>query len=87
MLLIHKWASQVALAGGLGCGGRGGGQYLCPGRFPGGGDGNPQPILVLLPGETPWIEEPGRLQSGVAQIRSRLKHLSTHSRIREQSGM
>ena len=31
------------------------------GRFPGGGHGNPPP--VFLPGESPWTEEPGRLQS------------------------
>ena len=29
------------------------------GRSPGGGHGN----LVFLPGESPWIEEPGRLKS------------------------
>ena len=31
------------------------------GRCPGGGHGNPLP--VFLPGESPWTEEPGRLQS------------------------
>ena len=30
------------------------------GRSPGGGCGNPP---VFLPGEPPWTEEPGRLQS------------------------
>ena len=31
------------------------------GRSPQGGHG--QPIPVFLPGESPWTEEPGRLQS------------------------
>ena len=31
------------------------------GRSPGGGHGNPLPIF--LPGESPWTEEPGGLQS------------------------
>ena len=31
------------------------------GRSPGGGHGNPTP--VFLPGEFPWTEEPGGLQS------------------------
>ena len=31
------------------------------GRFPGGGHGNLWPIF--LPGESPWTEEPGGLQS------------------------
>ena len=31
------------------------------GRFAGGGHG--QPTAVFLPGEFPWTEEPGRLQS------------------------
>ena len=31
------------------------------GRSPGGGHSNPPP--VFLPGESPWTEEPGRLQS------------------------
>ena len=30
-------------------------------RYLGGGHGTPTP--VFLPGESPWIEEPGRLQS------------------------
>ena len=30
-------------------------------RYSGGGHGNPLP--VFLPGESPWSEEPGRLQS------------------------
>ena len=31
-----------------------------PGRSPGEGHGNPLP--EFLPGESPWTEEPGRLQ-------------------------
>ena len=31
------------------------------GRSPGGGHG--KPTLVSLPGESPWTEKPGRLQS------------------------
>ena len=31
------------------------------GKFPGGGHGNP--LLIFLPGESPWMEEPGRLYS------------------------
>ena len=36
---------------------------LIPGlrRFPGGGHGNP--LQLFLPGESPWTEEPGGLQS------------------------
>ena len=34
------------------------------GRSPGGGHGNPLPFL---PGESPWTEEPGRLQPMVSQ--------------------
>ena len=34
------------------------------GRSPGEGEGSAwQPTLVLLPGESPWTEEPGGLQS------------------------
>ena len=40
------------------------------GRFPGKGEW--QPMAVLLPGESPWIEEPGRLQSmGSQRVRLR----------------
>ena len=38
-------------------------------RFPGGGHGNPTP--VFLPGESPWSEEPGGLQSMGSQ---RVRH-------------
>ena len=38
------------------------------GRFPGGGCGNP--LQILLPGESPWTEEPGGLQSvGFQRVR------------------
>ena len=37
------------------------GSILGMGRSPGGGHGNPTP--VFLPGESPWTEEPGGLQS------------------------
>jgi len=39
------------------------------GRSPGGGTGNPH--QWLLPGESPWTEEPGRLQSMGSQ---RVRH-------------
>ena len=39
------------------------------GRSPGEGNGNPLP--VLLPGKIPWTEEPGRLQSMGSQ---RVRH-------------
>ena len=62
-LLQYPWASLVALPSD-------GKQSTCnvedlgliPGleRSPGGGHGNLSP--VFLPGESPWIEEPGRLQ-------------------------
>ena len=47
------------------------------GRSPGGG----QPTPVLLPGESPWTEEPGRLQStGSHRVRHRdLAHTHTHT--------
>ena len=35
-----------------------------------------QPTLVFLPGESPWTEEPGRLQSIASQSWTRLKQLS-----------
>ena len=38
-----------------------------------------QPIPVFLPGESPWTEEPGRIQSiGSQKSRIGLKRLSTH---------
>ena len=40
------------------------------GKSPGGGDGW-QPTPVILPGESPWKEEPGRLQSMGSQ---RVRH-------------
>ena len=38
-----------------------------------------QPTLVFLPGESPWTEEPGRVQSIGSQSWTRLKWLSTHT--------
>ena len=37
-----------------------------------------QPTLVFLPGESPWTEEPGRLQSLGSQ-RNITERLSTHT--------
>ena len=39
------------------------GSILGLGRSPGGG----QPTPIYLPGETPWTEEPGGLQSMASQ--------------------
>ena len=39
------------------------------GRSPGGGHGNPTPVFLL--GESPWTEEPDRLQSMESQ---RVRH-------------
>ena len=40
---------------------------------------------VFLPGESPWTEEPGQLQSRGSQSWTRLKQLSTHAHtIRKQ---
>ena len=44
------------------------------GSSPRGGHGNP-----LLPGESPWAEEPGGLQSMGLQNQTWLKQLSTHA--------
>ena len=38
-----------------------------------------QPTLVFLPGESPWTEEPGRLQYMASQSRTQLKCLSMHA--------
>ena len=38
-----------------------------------------QPTLVFLPGESPWTEEPGGLQSMGSQSQTRPKQLSTHA--------
>ena len=46
------------------------------GRSPGGG----HPTSVFLPGESPWTEETGGLQSIGSQSRIRLKQLSTQAR-------
>ena len=43
------------------------------GRSPGGGHGNP--LQVFLPGESPWTEEPDRLQSTGSQRLSILRKL------------
>ena len=43
-----------------------------------------QPILVFLPGESPWTEEPGRLQSmGLLRIRQdwATKHSTAHDKL------
>ena len=49
------------------------------GKSPGGGPGNP---LLFLPGESPWTEGPGRLQSmgsqGVRRDRSDIAHTLLH---------
>ena len=51
------------------------GLILGSGRFPGGGPGNP--LSVFLPGESPWTEEPGRLQSkGSQRVRHDLSDLA-----------
>ena len=59
-------AAQASLVGGSGgkesaCNAGDLGSSPGLGRSPGGGHGNPTP--VFLPGESPWTEEPGRLQS------------------------
>ena len=57
--LVKNLAAMQGAAGDLG---------LIPGlgRSPGGGHGNP---LQYSPGETPWTEEPGGLQSiGVQRV-------------------
>ena len=38
-----------------------------------------KPIPIFLPGESPWREEPGRLQSRVSQSQTQWKQLSTHA--------
>ena len=38
-----------------------------------------QPTPILLPGESPWTEEPGRLQSIELQSQTRQKRLSTQT--------
>ena len=44
------------------------GSISVSGKSPGGGHGKPTP--VFLPGEAPWTEEPGRLQStGLQRVR------------------
>ena len=40
-----------------------------------------QPTPVFLPGESPWTEEPGRLQSTGSQSWTLLKRLSMHGKI------
>ena len=68
-----KFASQVVIvvknlpanAGDV----RDSGSILGSGRFSRGGHGNP---LQFLPGESPWTEEPGGLQSMGSQIWTRL---------------
>ena len=41
-----------------------------------------QPTPVFLPGESPWTEEPGGLQSKGSQSQTRLKQLSAHTNTR-----
>ena len=52
------------------------------GRSPGGGHGN---TLQFLPGESPWTEEPGELQSmGLQRVRhkrSKRACMHAHSRV------
>ena len=48
------------------------------GRSPGGGYGNPIP--VFLPGESPWTEESGRVQSMGSQRVDMTEGLSTHTK-------
>ena len=47
------------------------------GRSPGGGHGNPTPVFLL--GESPWMEEPGGLQSMNSQSWMRLGNYAQHS--------
>ena len=42
-----------------------------------------QPTPVFLPGESPWTEEPGGLQSTWSQSWTWLKQISTHARKRD----
>ena len=42
------------------------------------------PTPVFLPGESPWTEEPGRLQPVASHRVTRLKQASSSSRLREQ---
>ena len=39
-----------------------------------------QPTPVFLPGEYPWTEEPGELESIGSQSQAQLKQLSAHTR-------
>ena len=49
------------------------------GRSPG-GERDRQPTPVFLPGESPWTEGPGGLQSIESQSQTQLKQLSTHTK-------
>ena len=48
-----------------------------PGRFPWRKKWQPTP--AFLPGESPWTEEPGGLQSTWSQSQTQLKQFSTHT--------
>ena len=67
--LYHPWASGVSVGKESACSAGDLGLIPVLGRSPGEGHGNP---LQFLPGESPWTEEPGGLQSMGSQIWTRL---------------
>ena len=79
LVIIHLWASQVALGvknSPANAGDTGDAGWIPESeRSPGGGNGQPTP--VFLPGEFPWTEELGGLWSMGSHGLDMTEHLST----------